>query len=130
MASEAMRALIERRKPKGPTARARARKKRRDEAVAETVRALVEARDGHCKYGFDVHPANRSRCGADSQWAHFGERKRFKTRGMDPTYRHATTHSLMLCGPHHDAYDKGLLAITLVTEAGCDGPLEYRETRN
>lgn len=114
------------RRSKGPTARARARKTRKDGIVAAVVRELVEARDGHCRYGFDVPPTDRTRCDGPAEWAHFGEHKRFKTRGMAPEKRHTTAGSLMLCRAHHRAYDSGELEIDAHYDVdGCDGPLEY-----
>lgn len=116
------------RKPKGITARARARKKRTDDAYALMIREQVFARDGMCRYGFDVSPAKRSSCLGPIEWAHFGEKKRFKTRGMAPAARHLMVASLALCAKHHDDYDDGRLDITARDpEAGCNGPLDYRE---
>lgn len=119
------------RKPNGPTARARARKKRKDAAVADRIRELVFARDGTCRYGSDVLPAERTTCTGRVHWAHFGEMKRFKTRGMAPEKRHSMAGSLCLCHRHHAAYDAGSLKITAQDpDRGCDGLLAYRETRD
>jgi hypothetical protein len=110
-----------------PRKRIKARAKRKEQAVAAKVRAKVDAADGRCRIGKfqDVFGV----CGPRSEWAHFGEHKRFKTRGHDPEVRHTTAGSLMLCDVHHYAYDKGTgdkrLQIEAVTEDDCDGPLIF-----
>jgi hypothetical protein len=113
---------------RGIVARLRARKKRKDDTYADTIREIVSARDGLCRYGYDVSPGNRfSECRGVSEWAHFGAWKRFKTRGLPPEERHTTAGSLQLCAKHHDDYDHGRLVIVARTPRGCDGPLRYRE---
>jgi hypothetical protein len=67
-------------------------------------------------------------CDGPSQWAHLGDKKRAKTRGMKPDARHTTEGSLMLCRRHHDRYDgrqMPSLRIKALTEHGADGPLEF-----
>jgi hypothetical protein len=112
------------RKPKGITARARAKKARADAAVAAKVRDEVRVRDGYCRYGKDDELASLQ-CGGRSEWAHFGEKKRFRTCGLPPMQRHTTAGSLQMCSIHHDDYDEGRLTIRALTDRGCDGPLDY-----
>ena len=113
-----------RRKKPGPTARSRATRRRAEYPVARSVRAACVARDGHCVLA--NWPHSRTDCAGLSQWAHLGEQTRAKTRGMQPTERHTTAGSLMLCRLHHDCYDgrrKPRLWIHLLTDAGANGPL-------
>lgn len=115
---------------KGLIARCRARKARTDAAYAAGIRELVAARDGFCRHGYDVRLGDRfARCSGPSEWAHFGEHKRFKTRGMAPEDRHTTAGSLMLCRSCHMAYDRGVLLIIAKTGRLCDGPLLYQDNR-
>ncbi len=103
----------------------KARRKRREGAVVKSVRPQVVVRDGYCRM------ANKGLgpCGGNSEWAHLGESKRFKTRGMEPELRHTTAGSLMACTTHHTAYDKGRgdgrLHIKELTERRADGPLRF-----
>jgi hypothetical protein len=50
-------------------------------------------------------------CDGVSEWAHLGDKKRFKTRGQAPEVRHTTAGSLMLCTKHHQDYDAGRMVI-------------------
>jgi hypothetical protein len=68
-------------------------------------------------------------CEGEQEWAHMHIRRRSKTRNMDPTYRHDTAHSLMLCHRHHDDYDAKRLAITCLSRKGADGPLKFRRAK-
>jgi hypothetical protein len=113
----------------GPTARARARKRRQDSAYAQTIRTQVEARDGHCRYAWDVPRTERSRCQGDAEWAHLGNTRRFKTRGLPPEQRHTTGGTLMLCTAHHRLLDAYRLTITAESIDGCDGNLTYQEDK-
>lgn len=103
------------RKP-GPTARHRAKRRRAEAPVAAKVRAACVERDGYCRF------MGLTQCAGPSQWAHLGEKKRARTRGMAPEARHTTTHSAMACERHHWLYDSGKLAIGM-TERGADGPM-------
>lgn len=102
----------------GPTARARRTKRGRDARYATGVRADVARRDGVCRIAtWDDHPGDDhddalEACEGRSEWAHLGDKKRFKTRGLPPAERHTTAGSLMLCTRHHRAYDAGRLRIT------------------
>lgn len=110
-----------------PRRRVKARRRREERRVIQRVRDDVSRRDGYCRFAH----CGLGACGGPSEWAHYGERKRSKTMRMDPEHRHATTHSLMLCKAHHDAYDKGVggrLEIEPLTDLVCDGQL--RASRN
>lgn len=104
------------------SAKAKARKRRAEKKVIDVVRPKVEARDGPCRLGI---ASGLDRCAGPSQWAHFGDYKRFKTRGMDPEERHTTQGSLMLCDFHHDCYDEHSMMIEPLTDEWCDGPLRF-----
>lgn len=109
----------------GPTARARKRKKRKDSKYALTIRALVADRDGYCRVRTAGAEFLVGECKGESEWAHFGEFKRFKTRGMAPELRHTTVGSLCLCASHHRALDSYRMSATPLTDNGCDGALEF-----
>jgi len=132
-----------RRKAPGVIAKARAKRRRAEDPVAKRVRATCIDRDGECRVcdwennPGDIHiPGD---CGDDvdcgdgwnngpSEWAHLGDGKRARTRGMKPEKRHTTAKSLMLCHLHHDRYDgrqKPRLTIRELTEFGADGLLEF-----
>ncbi len=113
------------RRRKGITARLRARKRRKESIVAAVVRDLCVARDGYCRYGLDVSPSFRTPCRGESEWAHFGDHKRFKTRGLSPEERHTPNGSLMLCTRHHADYDAHRLEVTAASDDGCEGMLLY-----
>lgn len=111
-----------------PRKRTKGRAKRAEKKVVVDVRSKCVERDGYCRLaglGF-------GQCAGESQWAHLGERKRFKTRGLPPEERHATTHSIMLCEAHHYFYDKGVsdsrICIELTQPQGADLPRSLRFT--
>ena len=103
--------------PKGPSrATLKGRKDRAEATRKRVIRARCVERDGYCR----VSPSGTvvgdvieiiHVCSGPSQWAHLGEKKRFKTRGQAPEVRHTTAGSLMLCTKHHDDYDEGRLSI-------------------
>jgi hypothetical protein len=126
-----LRSSRHRQKP-GPTARGRAARRRREGPVAKKVRAACVERDGHCRYWLErfVNPfmEDIADCDGPSQWAHFGEKVRAKTRNMKPEQRHTTWGSLMLCRLHHDQLDgrqHPRLKIEALTKFGADGPLAF-----
>lgn len=97
-------------------------------AVVSTVRESCVNRDGPCRIkGVERFPP----CDGPSEWAHFGEMKRAKTRGMDPSERHTRQGSLMMCRHHHALYDGrahhqgSRLQIEALTTNGTDGPLRF-----
>jgi len=104
------------RKPKGPTAKYRAKRKRADDAERLMVRAKVDERDGYCRL------TGLSPCSGDSEHAHLEDKKRARTRGMEPQERHTTAGSAMFCTGHHTLYDAGKIALAM-TEKGADGPI-------
>jgi hypothetical protein len=100
-----------------PRRRVKAREQRQAAKVVKSVRAQCVDRDGYCRIyqhrwiqGFGSTP-RLGACEGASEWAHLGEKKRFKTRGQAPEIRHTTAGSLMLCAKHHDDYDEGRLRI-------------------
>jgi len=101
--------------------------------IVRQVRAACVERDGHCRLFFGDHLHGDTQvgegldyCGVRSEWAHLGEKRRFKTRGMPPEERHTVQDSLMLCDLHHDLYDGRTLNITALSDRGANGPLEFR----
>lgn len=90
-----------------PRTRVKGRKDRAETKVKQSVRAKCVERDGDCR--FHQRSAELTHlvgeCQGESEWAHLGEKRRAKTRGMAPEARHTTAGSLMLCTAHHTAYD-------------------------
>lgn len=113
-----------RRQPKTRWLRELKDRRRREEREAiATVRPIVMNRDGRCRL---VLTMAMGPCKGPTQWAHFGDSKRFKTRRMAASERHTTEGSLALCDRHHDLYDANELVIEALTERRCDGPLRFR----
>lgn len=104
------------RKPKGPTARYRAKRRRAEQPVVKSVRAKCVERDGYCRL------MGLSPCAGPSQWMHLGEKKRARTRGMRPEQRHTTAGTAMGCERHHGLYDTGQIELAM-GERGADGPM-------
>lgn len=115
---------------------AKGRKDRAEATVTKSVRAECVDRDGHCRLGKAFRFITRDHlvqrqalwmhvCNEPSQWAHFGSKKRARTRGMAPEVRHTTAGSLMLCERAHTEYDAGTLMISALTRKGCNGPLKF-----
>src|SRR6478735_6087301 len=122
------------RKKPGPTAKYRAKRKRADDAYAAVIRAVVDERDGHCRYWLDrfSSPTDEdvTTCEGPSKWAHLRGKTRAQTRGMPPEQRHTTADSVKLCRYHHGCYDgrrAQRLKIRVLTKKGADGPLEFTE---
>ena len=103
-------------KPKGPTARARAKRTRAESPVKRKVRGECLERDGHCIF------APLGPCSRNSEWMHLEAKKRARTRGMKPEMRHTTAGSAMGCSFHHDEYDAGAIALAM-TDQGANGPI-------
>lgn len=102
-------------------------KARDDRAEAKQVKAVrVQCvdRDGYCRLHW-VPIADRAP-GGPSEWAHLGDKRRARTRGMAPEIRHTTADSLMMCRSHHAAYDAGEFTIEPETDRGADGYLRVR----
>lgn len=111
-----------------PKPRRRIRPKRTPKAERrqiDAVRNHCVERDGYCRFDMAVP----YECDGPSEWAHMHARRRSKTRGMDPSYRHDTAHSLMLCHTHHEDYDAKRLQITALSRRGADGPLKFRRSK-
>lgn len=118
-------------KPKMTAARRKTARRRRAEGeVVKAVRPMCVARDGYCRTSrYDLLAASHALgicCRGRSEWAHLGDKKRARTRGMAPEERHTTAGSLMLCGRMHRLYDDGELQIEALTEHGADGRLRFR----
>lgn len=100
------------------------RTRRRAEAqVIKAVRAQVLERD-HLQCRLWRWPYD---CQGDLELAHHHDRSRSKTRRMPATWRHTSSHLLMLCAWHHEQYDRHEFAIELLTDRGCDGPLRVTD---
>ncbi len=108
------------RKKPGPTAKARAKRRRAESPVAMFVRERCVDRDGYCRL------MGLSPCEGPSEWAHLGEKKRARTRGMSPEMRHTVAGSMMMCAKHHRAYDAGQIWIA-VSSTGAVGPIRAEE---
>jgi hypothetical protein len=97
------------------------RQRRTAAKVVQRVRAQCVERDGDCRMrGISWHV-----CGGESEWAHLGDKKRARTRGMAPEIRHTTAGSLMLCTTAHAAYDAGRIQIEPTSPEGADGILRF-----
>ena len=96
-----------------------------ERTVSTQVRAKVSQRDGPCRIGKNLLASFFGRCAGVPEWAHLGDKRRFKTRGMEPEDRHTTQGTAMLCTAHHSAYDLHLIDIQPLTPAGADGPLSF-----
>lgn len=125
------------RKKPGPTARKTAKKRRAEGPVKTQVRAACVERDELCRVWSAAAGMNSLsdevmplvECRGRPEWAHLGEGKRFKTRGMKPEQRHCTARSLILCKLHHDRYDGRVeprMEIVELTDRGADGPLLFK----
>lgn len=110
-----------------PAKRAKAKKDRAEAKVKKDVRAVVAERDGFCRLFSYADLPNRlfGACEGESEWSHVGDFRRSKTRGMDPTVRHQSAHSVIFCTRHHVAYDQRKFVICYRTERGADGPLRF-----
>jgi hypothetical protein len=129
--------MLQNAQPKGRTRATVKRSRGRAEAeIKRQVREACMLRDGICRitFGHILHKdvqigLDRACCGYTGEWAHLGEKRRFKTRGMAPEERHTTAGSLMLCTEHHRMYDEyKTLEIRALSDLGADGRLEFRRT--
>jgi hypothetical protein len=107
-----------------PIQRTKRRKLRVETLVKQKVRARCVERDGDCRL---QRTALFGPCSGESEWAHLGEKKRARTRGMPPEQRHTTQGSLMLCTGHHRMYDAGRLGIEPLTPDGADGWIQVTD---
>lgn len=123
-------------KPAKTRRQLKARQDRQEAQIKRLVRAAVVVRDGTCRllaaelsavHDVVLYPnVDRHRCaGNPGEWAHFGDKRRSRTRGQAPEIRHTTAGSLMLCKTAHEAYEAGRLRITALTRNGCDGRLKF-----
>lgn len=114
-----------------PRKRAKGRKVRQEAQIKKLTRLACVLRDGPCRmtafiFGDVVAIPDYRNCEGPPEWAHFGGKRRARTRGQAPEIRHTTAGSLMLCREMHRAYDEGRLLITALTRHGCDGRLKFR----
>jgi hypothetical protein len=100
----------------------RAAKARTEARIIKAVRARVAERDGYCWFGQNVVEDGLGPCRGPSEWAHLGEWRRSRTRGMAPEERHHTRGSLMLCHWHHALLDAHEFDLEYGPD-GADGPL-------
>lgn len=96
-----------------------------ERTVSTQVRALVSKRDGPCRIGKNLLASFFGRCAGVPEWAHLGDKRRFKTRNQAPEDRHTTQGTTMLCHAHHEAYDRHRIEIQMLTSEGADGPLAF-----
>lgn len=108
---------------RGTHQRLKARQRRLESKVKRSIREQCVYRDGYCLLGpVGMAFAGYGVCEGPSEWAHIGQHRRSKTRGMAPERRHTTKGSAMLCQTHHRAYDAHDFDIQPTTERGMDGP--------
>lgn len=105
--------------------RAKAAKRKAESKVVADVRERVFRRDWRCRACAAGVPREYGMTFQEDQWAHLGNHRRFKTRGMAPEERHTTQGSMRLCDQHHHQYDHHTLNIIMLTEAGADGPVRF-----
>ncbi len=102
---------------------AKTRERREESEIIKVERAKCVQRDGYCRLqGADGFGA----CNGNSEWAHLGDFKRWKTRGMAPEERHRADKSLMMCDHHHNMYDLHKMDIEELTPEGADGWLRFK----
>lgn len=93
----------------------------------------VTKRDGYCRLQRLLRTATVLKidvkafgpCVGASELAHFGDWRRYRTRGKTPEKRHCTQGTLKLCRQHHLLYDAHKLTIRAQSDAYCDGPLMF-----
>lgn len=102
----------------------KAKQDRAESVVKVSVREQCVERDGYCRFSKDI-PSELADCRGLSQWAHLEDKRRARTRGMEPTARHTTEKSAMLCARHHRDYDAGLFWILFMSPIGANGPISY-----
>jgi hypothetical protein len=120
------------RKSPGPTARARAAKRRKDRAVADQIYRIVSLRDGSCRLTSLFSGAINwvGPCEGRAEWAHLHSHRRSKTRGQPPDERHTEAGSVMLCTKHHRDYDaKKFQLLPVVPSIGAKGLLWVAKPR-
>lgn len=120
--------------PKPQYGKQRRRQKRREErqaaGIVQDVRQHDVDRDGFCRLNRCPEAlAQLGPHGQRSEWAHLGDKKRHKTRGLAPEDRHTTEGTAMICDAHHRGrrgYDGHAFEIEFADpKLGADGPLIY-----
>ena len=84
--------------------------------MVRMVRQQVAARDGYCRLA-TARAQMVAPCGGPSEWAHFADWRRSRTRGQAATARHCIQGTLMLCRSHHRAYDAHVLDLVALEPA-------------
>lgn len=104
-----------------------ARREREEKRAKASARSACVVRDGRCRVYKIMRSDHINRrwaefpCEGKSEWAHLGEKRRFKTTGMEPEERHTTAGSMMACTKHHRMYDGHRLEVLPLAEHGADG---------
>jgi hypothetical protein len=113
-----------------PRKRVNAKAKRVESTHAQQVRALVVERDGSCRLADPALWLIFGACSGESEFAHMPERRRSKTRGMDPKIRHDKAHTLMLCTKHHAMADRRgprpWMQVQPASSRGAEGRLAFQ----
>lgn len=105
------------RKPKGPTAKYRAKRRRAENPFLAACRCHADMRDGPCKVSV------LGGCDGFSELMHLRPFTRAQTRGMAPEVRHQKAFTMNGCRRHHRAYDAGDLVLAMFDGMGADGPM-------
>lgn len=117
-----------------PRKKQKARLRRDESKVIKSVRADVAARDGYCRLRYRDRAVREAietmfgPCGGESEWAHLGDHRRFKTTRKPVWERHTTGGSCMLCSEHHRGtrgYDSNAMEIEFLTEDGANGKMKF-----
>lgn len=115
-----------------PQSKVRARKKRQDQQAVKTAHEVVFEEDRACRFperGRDLFPCGPR--GANDQLAHLDDRKRSRTRGRSPEFRHDPEHMMRLCPNHHGDYDgparrrEERFTIQYLTDRKARGPCRF-----
>lgn len=113
-------ALGRRRKPKGPTARYRAKRRRAEDPALTACRKHANRRDGACKLSV------LGGCQGPTALMHLRPRTRAQTRGMPPAFRHSVEYTMNGCHRHHRLYDDHLIELAMFADLGANGPIRIQ----
>ncbi len=103
-------------KKPGPTAKARAKRKRAETPALKMCRDHADWRDGPC--GVSIVGG----CAGFTELMHLRPFTRAQTRGMAPEIRHQKAYTMNGCRKHHRLYDSGALEIAMFGDLGANGP--------
>jgi hypothetical protein len=118
-----------------PRKKRKAREKRAESKAMTAAWDDATNRDGYCRL-YVLDPSWRAQlwrmfgpCRGPGEFAHLGESRRFKTRGLPPAERHSADGGIKLCAAHHregpHAYDRHTLAIEELTDQRANGRLRF-----